>query len=71
MTLLLRALLSPEYGLFHETEYGELYPAYKDLDEELQKKYRFVGQVLGRMLLTGQLCEVRFASFFLNSVFHV
>lgn len=51
-----------------ETENHEWYPAYVDLDEEKRKQYRFVGQVLGRLLLSGQLCEARLAPFFLNLV---
>lgn len=69
MTLLVRALFSIDSGLFMESEYGELFPCYVDLTEELQNQYRFVGQVIGRLLLTRQLCEARFASFFLNLVF--
>lgn len=68
MTLLQRELFSPQSGLFTETERGELFPAYVDLDEDLEKKYRFVGQVIGRLLLTEQLCEIHFAPFFLNLV---
>ena len=66
MTLLQRQLLSPTTGLFRATEKGELYPAYTDLSEALQRRYRFVGQVLGRLLLTEQLYEAPFAPFFLN-----
>ena len=68
LTLLMRTLFSEESGLFIQTEYGELYPSFVDLDEDLEKKYRFVGQVLGRLLLTEQLCDARFAPFFLNLV---
>ena len=66
MTLLQRQLLAPASGLFRATHKGELFPAYTDLTEELQQRYRFVGQVLGRLLLTGQLCEAPLAPFFLN-----
>ena len=70
MTLLVRSLFSIDSGLFMESEYGELFPCYVNLTEELQNQYRFVGQVIGRLLLTRQLCEARFASFFLNLVFY-
>ena len=66
MTLLQRQLLAPASGLFRATDKGELFPAYTDLTEELQQRYRFVGQVLGRLMLTGQLCEAPLAPFFLN-----
>ena len=69
MTLLVRSLFSIDSGLFMESEYGELFPCYVNLTEELQNQYRFVGQVIGRLLLTRQLCEARFAPFFLNLVF--
>ena len=61
MTLLQRQLLAPASGLFRATDKGELFPAYTDLTKD-----RFVGQVLGRLLLTGQLCEAPLAPFFLN-----
>lgn len=66
MTLLQRQLLAPASGLFRATDKGELFPAYTDLTEDLQRRYRFVGQVFGRLLLTGQLCEAPLAPFFLN-----
>ena len=68
MTLLQRKLFTVQSGLFKETEYGELYPAYTDLTDDLKKQYRFIGQVLGRCILTHQLCEARFSPFFLNLV---
>ena len=51
MTLLVRALFSVDSGLFMESEYGELFPCYVDLTEELQNQYRFVGQVIGRFIV--------------------
>ncbi len=63
-----RELFAPENDLFAVTQQGELYPAYTDLTEDLKKHYRFVGQVIGRLLATHQLCIARLAPFFLNIV---
>ena len=68
MYLVQRELFAPQNDLFAVSQQGELYPAYTDLTEDLKRRYRFVGQVLGRLLATQQLCIARLAPFFLNIV---
>lgn len=62
MYLVQRELFAPQNDLFAVSQQGELYPAYTDLTEDLKRRYRFVGQVLGRLLATQHVVYCKISS---------
>ena len=68
MTLIMKEIFNPDNNLFTVTPQGEYYPSHVDLTADLQKQYRFVGEVLGRLLLCDHLCIAKLAPFFMNIV---
>ena len=66
----MKTAFGPEYGLFKSTEEQQLYPCPESelVSGIYEQHFKFLGQVLGKIIYESQLVDLPFAQFFLSKL---